>query len=330
MSTSSNKGIGSVDTPSIALSNVYYIPSHTMNLAPEVVGTRHREGDLYVLDHFRDIHDTTSSSVDLSSFWLNRSSLPFYLWHSRLGHVSGSSLRFLASTGALEKLDANDISYCSVCKLAKLSALPFGNSVSSSNSPFDLVHSDVWGPSPVYTKGGSRYYVLFIEDFTRYTWVYLMKRMFNFLTILKEFRALVKTQHSTVIKCFRNDLGREYTSNEFFARSFLLAADVPNVFWGEAVLTAAYVINRIPTAHNSGLSLFEKLYGILPDYSSFSFDSFIASVHSLHKFVSYTKAVCDPLWQGDMVEELTALHQAHAWDLVPLPAGKHVIGSRWV
>ncbi|GJW68746.1 gag-pol polyprotein [Tanacetum coccineum] len=236
----------------------------------EVVGTRHREGDLYVLDHFRDIHDSTSSSVDLSSFWLNRSSLPFYLWHSRLGHVSGSSLRFLASTGALEKLDANDISDCSVCKLAKLSALPFGNSVSSSNSPFDLVHSDVWGPSPVYTKG--------------------------------EFRALVKTQHSTVIKCFRNDLGREYTSNEFFgllksdgtiyqssctdttqqnsvaerkhrhlvetARSFLLAADVPNVFWGEAVLTAAYVINRIPTAHNSGLSLFEKLYGILPDYSS--------------------------------------------------------------
>ncbi|GJZ64127.1 gag-pol polyprotein [Tanacetum coccineum] len=52
------------------------------------------------------------------------------------------------------------------------------------------------------------------------------------------------------------------------ARSFLLAADVPNVFWGEEVLTAAYVINRIPMAHNSGLSLFEKLYGILPDYSS--------------------------------------------------------------
>ncbi|GKF29311.1 gag-pol polyprotein [Tanacetum coccineum] len=117
-------GIGSVDTSSIALSDVYYISSLTINLAyvskicdsgcdvkisfsscsiydrksHEVVRKGHKQGDLYVLDHFRDIHDTTSSSVDLSSFWLNRSSSAFYLWHSRLGHVSGSRLGFLAST----------------------------------------------------------------------------------------------------------------------------------------------------------------------------------------------------------------------------------------
>ncbi|GJZ24032.1 hypothetical protein Tco_0561491 [Tanacetum coccineum] len=54
----------------------------------KVVGTSHRKGDLYVLDHFRDIHDTTSSSMYLSSFWLNHSSSAFYLWHSRLGHVT--------------------------------------------------------------------------------------------------------------------------------------------------------------------------------------------------------------------------------------------------
>ncbi|GJV37537.1 gag-pol polyprotein [Tanacetum coccineum] len=281
---------------------VKLFPERSSSTNLEVVGTRHREGDLYVLDHFRDIHDTTSSSVDLSSFLLNRSSSPFYLWHSRLGHVSGSSLRFLASIGALEKLDANDISH---------------------------LHSDVWGPSPVYTKGGSRYYILFIEDFTRYTWVYLMKRMFDFLTILKEFRALVKTQHSTVIKCFRNDLGGECTSNELFGllksdgtiyqssctdtpqqnsvaerkhrhlvettRSFLLAVDVPNVFWGEAVLTAAYVINRIPTAHNSGLSLFEKLYGILPDYSSlcvFGCTCFVLKPHVERMKLTSKSALC--------------------------------------
>nr|GEU34268.1 putative ribonuclease H-like domain-containing protein [Tanacetum cinerariifolium] len=81
------------------------------------------------------------------------------------------------------------------------------NSISSSTAPFDLVHYDVWGPTPVSIKGGSRYYVSFIDDFTRYTWVYLMKRRSNFLTVFKEFRALVKTQHSTVIKCFCCDLG---------------------------------------------------------------------------------------------------------------------------
>ncbi|GKF08644.1 hypothetical protein Tco_0042868, partial [Tanacetum coccineum] len=72
-------GIGSVDTPNVALSDVYYIPNLTMNLA----SVSHRQGDLYVLDHFRDIYDIASSSVDLSSFWLNR---------------------------ALGKLDAHDIS----------------------------------------------------------------------------------------------------------------------------------------------------------------------------------------------------------------------------
>ncbi|GKA46039.1 retrovirus-related pol polyprotein from transposon TNT 1-94 [Tanacetum coccineum] len=533
-------GIGSVDTPFVALSGVYYISSLTMNLASEVVRTGHMQGDLYVLDHFRDIYDTASSSVDLSSFWLNCSSLAFYLWHSRLGHVSGSRLRFLAFTGALKKIDAHDILDCSGCKLSKFSALPFSNSVSFSNALFDLVHSDVLGPSHVSTKGGSRYYVSFIDDFTRYTWVYLMKRRSDFLRVFKEFRALVKRQHSTVINWFRCDLGGEYTSNDFVgllesdgtlyqtsctdtpqqngvverkhrhlvetARSFLLSADVSSVFWGEADLTVTYVINRIPTAHNSSLSPFKKLYGTLPDYSSLrvfdctwfvlkshvertnssskstlcvfmgygisqkgyrcydpigqklytsynvqvlehipyysvatssynltqselikidsfeepihvvspiipklifeitseqtttetpdtppqtttttetppitiheatstgnqfpttttqsspkvlavphqnvrptrirkstkkddfvyscyssSFASFVAFVHNLHEPESYTKAVCDPLWQGAMAKELTALHQIFTWDLVPLLAGKRAIGSR--
>ncbi|GJU96116.1 gag-pol polyprotein [Tanacetum coccineum] len=190
-------GIGSVDTPSIDLLDISYIPSLTMNLdliskicdfgcdvnffvsdcciydrkTHEVVGKGHRQRDLYVLDHFRDIHDTASSSVDLSSF-------------------------------------------CG-CKHAKFSAQPFSNSISSSTAPFDLVHSDVRGPDPVSTKGGFRYYVSFIDDFTRYTWVYMMKRRSDYLTVYKEFRALVKTQHSAVIKCFRCYLGGEYTSNDF-------------------------------------------------------------------------------------------------------------------
>jgi hypothetical protein len=58
----------------------------------------------------------------------------------------------LASTGALGNLKTCDISDCSGCKLAKFSALPFNRSISVSSSPFDLVHSDVWGPSPVATK----------------------------------------------------------------------------------------------------------------------------------------------------------------------------------
>ncbi|GKD09298.1 gag-pol polyprotein [Tanacetum coccineum] len=151
-------GIGSVDTPSVALSDVYYIPSLTIDLASEVAETGHRQGDLYVLDHFKDIPDTVSFSVGVI-YWS--------------ANYSG-------------------------CKLAKFSALPFSNNVSSSNAPFDLVLL-MCGGLLLSTKEGSRYYVSFIDDFTRYTWVYLMKRTSDFLTVFKEFRALVKTQHSTML-----------------------------------------------------------------------------------------------------------------------------------
>ncbi|GJT12041.1 uncharacterized mitochondrial protein-like protein [Tanacetum coccineum] len=211
------KDIGSVDTSSVALSDVNYISSLTMNLAfVKGGGTGNRQGDLYVLDHFRDIHDTASSSVDLSSFWLNR---------------------------ALIKLGAHDISDYSGCKLAKFSSLPFSNSVSSSNAPFDLGHSDVWGPSLLSIKGSSR-----------------------------KHRHIVET-----------------------ARSFLVSDDVPSVFWGEAVLTTTYVINRIPTAHNSSLSLFEKLYGTLPHYSSlrvFGCACFVLNPHVERTILSLKSTLC--------------------------------------
>jgi len=154
--------------------------------------------------------------VDLSLFRLSSFSPPFYLWHSHLGHVSASRLKFLAFVGVLGTLDNHDISYSSCYKLAKCSNLPFNESISSSLAPFDLVDFDVWGPSPLSTKDRSRYYVSFIDDFTHFTWIYLMKCRFDYLTILIKFSALVKTHHHfATIQTFRCDLGEKYTSNDF-------------------------------------------------------------------------------------------------------------------
>ncbi|GJT04193.1 uncharacterized mitochondrial protein-like protein [Tanacetum coccineum] len=260
-------GIGSVDTPSVALSDVYYIPRFESWFC-------HRQGDLYVLDRFKDIHDTASSSVDLSSFWLNRSSA-FHLWHSR------------------------------GCKLAKFSALPFTNSISSSNAPFDLVHYDFGDlllypqkevPDTMFHLSMTSLAILGNEASG------VNKLLMISLVYLNQMglyiRPLVRTlpQQNGVAE-------RKHRHLVETTRSFLVSADVLSVFWGEAVLTATYVINRIPTAHNSGLSLFEKLYETLPDYSS------------LHVA---------------MAEELAALHQTQTCDLVSLSVGKRAIGSRWV
>nr|GEW55571.1 Gag-Pol polyprotein [Tanacetum cinerariifolium] len=70
-----------------------------------------------------------------------------------LGHVTGKRIfMFWITLEAMGKLDAHDIFDYSDCKLAKFSALPFSNSVFSFNAQFDLVHSDVWGPSVVSIK----------------------------------------------------------------------------------------------------------------------------------------------------------------------------------
>ena len=137
-----------------------------------------RENELHILDELKVsvvVTTAVTTIVDLSSFCLSPSSSSFYLQHSRLGHISSSRLSFLASTGNLENLKTCDISDCSGYKLAKFFTLPFNRNIYVSSWPFDLIYSDVWGPFPIATKEGSRYYVSFIDDHTRYCWVYLMK-----------------------------------------------------------------------------------------------------------------------------------------------------------
>jgi len=163
-----------------------------------------------------------------------------------------------------------------------------------------------------------------------------MKHRSEFFEIYAAFRALIKTQHSTVIKCFRCDLGGEYTSNKScqllaldgtiyqtsctdtpeqngvaerkhrhiveIIRSLLLSAFVPSEFWGETVITAVSLINTITSSHSSGLSSFEKLYGYVPDYSSFRvFDCtcFVLCPHVERSKLSSRSVICVFLGYGE-------------------------------
>ena len=87
---------------------------------------------------------------------------------------SSSRLSSLISSGVLGNVDVNKVD-CQSCQLAKFHALPCNNNESISQAPFDLVHSNIWGPSPNSTMGGSHYFVIFVDDFSLYTWIYLLK-----------------------------------------------------------------------------------------------------------------------------------------------------------
>ncbi|PON47985.1 Ribonuclease H-like domain containing protein, partial [Parasponia andersonii] len=83
--------------------------------------------------------------------------------------------------------------FCSSCQFAKSHKLPFVLSDSQSMKPFELIHTDVWGASLVASIPGVRYFLLFINDFSRFTWMYLLKTKDEAYPIFLKFKAMVET-----------------------------------------------------------------------------------------------------------------------------------------
>jgi GAG-pre-integrase domain len=91
------------------------------------------------------------------------------LWHKRIGHSSDKILKYIFYFKTL------NCSNCEVCKLGKRIKLSFSLSKCKSKKYFELIHSDVWGPALVESFNGFKYFVIFIDDFSRTTWLYLLK-----------------------------------------------------------------------------------------------------------------------------------------------------------
>uniref|UniRef100_A0A2N9GJZ0 Integrase catalytic domain-containing protein n=1 Tax=Fagus sylvatica TaxID=28930 RepID=A0A2N9GJZ0_FAGSY len=211
--------VGSISTPNLSISDVFCVPKLHLNLLSvgqltelglnlffsshgclvqdsrtgQIVGSARKVGRLFELTSLHFPSSSVSAPVIAASASIE-------LWHSRLGHVSLPRIQTLVSRGLLGSVSSSPFD-CMPCQLGKQPALPFNNSESIASATFDLIHSDVWGPSPVPTAGGSRYFVIFVDDFSRYTWIYLMKNRSEVLTIYRDFAKMVQTQYSKAIKC---------------------------------------------------------------------------------------------------------------------------------
>lgn len=117
------------------------------------------------------VYELPSPSSILAFFTVK---VPAIDWHHRLGHPSIAIFKKLVS------LFNHDVSSsftfnCDACQCYKSYKLPFCQSTLVSNSPLELVYTDVW-TSPAYSIDGLKYYVIFVDHFTKYIWFYPLKR----------------------------------------------------------------------------------------------------------------------------------------------------------
>ena len=209
------------------------------------------------------------------------------LWHHRLGHMSEKGMNILHSRNLLPGLKDVDLDFCENCIYGKQKRVRFLRvGKEKKRKKLELVHTDVWGPAQVSSLGGSRYYVTFIDDATRKTWIYCIKNKSDVFDTFKKWKALVEIETGRKLKCLRSDNGGEYCSKEFdrycsehgihrektvprtpqengvsermnrtimeCARCMRLHAGLPLQFWVDAVDTVVYLINRGPSSSLDG------------------------------------------------------------------------------
>ena len=137
-----------------------------------------KTGTLYMTLSLRDTIAVAEASTDTS------------LWHRRFGHMSEKGIKMLLSKGKLPELKSNDFDMCESYILGKQKKV----SKTPKVEKLELVHTDLWGPSPVASLRGSRYYyITFIDDSSRNVLVYFLKNKFDIFETFKKWKAMVET-----------------------------------------------------------------------------------------------------------------------------------------
>ena len=127
---------------------------------------------LNVNDNKRQKRDNLKSSV---------------LWHCRLGHTSERRMTKLHKCGSLRSFDYESFDTCESCLLGKMTKLPFKGKGKRANKLLDLIHTDVYGPMSMHARGGFFYFITFIDDYSQYGYLYLMRYKSEAFERFKEF-----------------------------------------------------------------------------------------------------------------------------------------------
>ncbi|KAL8157506.1 hypothetical protein AgCh_002277 [Apium graveolens] len=138
-----------------------------------------------------------------------------YLWHCRLGHISENRLRTLHKDGLLDPFDFESYPPRKSCLLGKMTKSPFSGHGERAADLLGFVHTDVCGLMSTQAMGGFSYFITFIDDRSRFGYVYLMKHKSEAFEKFKEYKHEVEKQTKHSIITLRSDRGGEYLNGEF-------------------------------------------------------------------------------------------------------------------
>ncbi|GMI70291.1 hypothetical protein HRI_000698400 [Hibiscus trionum] len=284
----------------------------TLSLNSSIVGTGYLNAydNLYLLDTVASYNETLHVESRGTKRKLNKENSAS-LWHKRLGHISKGRIERLISNGILESLDFSDFNVCVDCikgKQTKTKRL----GANKSTDVLELIHTDICGPFPTASWNGQQYFITFIDDYSRYGYLYLIHEKSQSLDVFKSYKAEVENQLNKRIKKVRSDRGGEYYGRydgsgeqrpgpfakfleeygivpqytmpgspsmngvaerrnrtlKDMVRSMIAHSTLPESLWGEALKTAAYILNRVPTK-GAEKALYELWMGQKPSLKHF-------------------------------------------------------------
>jgi hypothetical protein len=251
-----------------------------------VIARCNSSGDLYPF-----FPPATSTSAFLAA--------PTSLWHRLLGHLGHEVLSKLISSKSISCNKDDSHHLCHACQLGRHTKLPFGSSNSQATNNFDLIHCDLW-TSPIVSVSGYKYYLVILDDCSHYIWTFPLRLKSDTFATLSHFFAYVCTQFGTTIKSVQCDNGREFDNSPactFFLsngvalhmscpytsqqngkaerslrtinnilHSLLFQASLPPVYWVEALHTATYLVNWLPTKTLTSSTPFFHIHTTTPSY----------------------------------------------------------------
>ena len=174
----------------LALSDVRYVPDISANLVSVVilrkvwvkvsfefgrivmtknnifVGKGFCNQGLFVLSISEVINENASSSAYLVD--------SYDIWHARLGHVSSGYIKKMQTLGLINNIDYSGLSKCQICATSKLTRNTCG-SMTRETKLLELIHFDLGDLKQTMTREGKKFYVTFIDDYSRFTRVYLLR-----------------------------------------------------------------------------------------------------------------------------------------------------------